>query len=93
MLRLPDNGRFERENVSSHETSTMNTSFISIVQTNHLRERMAERDISTRELQAAKKHGTKYRSSSGNLRHEMGGGVYVTSKDMKVRMPRMTCGG
>ena len=89
MLRLEENTHFVEENVGQLENSSVNTSFISVVQTRHLRERQDERSISKRELQAAKKHGTKERQASGTIKHQLGDLKFITSKDMQVGISAM----
>lgn len=84
LLKLPENTAFVEDNVGQLENSSVNTSLISVVQTNHLVERLGEREITKREVQAAKKHGDKFRQASGRIKHEHGDVRYITSKDMKV---------
>ena len=67
MFKLPENKAFVVENVGQLENSSVNTSFVSVVQTKHLRERQGERDIAMRDLQRAKKHGIKVRAPIGLL--------------------------
>ena len=61
MLKLPENTAFVAENVAQRERSSINSSLVSVVQTRHLKERQGTRQLSTIELQATKKHGTKVR--------------------------------
>jgi Meckel syndrome type 1 protein len=84
MLKLPNNTAFVEENIGQLEHSSVNTSLISIVHTRHLRERQVERNLDDKQLQAAKKHGTKERQPNGTLRHVYGDVQYVTSKDQSV---------
>ena len=56
MLGLPRNTDFKEERVSAKEHSSVNTTMITVVQTHHLKERVAERDVSKRELQRAVKY-------------------------------------
>ena len=84
MLKLPDNKDFVAENVGQLENSSVNTSFVSIVHTVHLRERQHQRYIADRELQAAKKHGLKVRMPNGSIKHKHGGLHYVTDKAQQV---------
>ena len=72
LLKLPHNDKFVEESIKGEEKSQQNTSLISVAATNHLAKRQVERAITTRELQGARKHGTKERQLNGNLRHEHG---------------------
>ena len=69
MLMLPNNDRFVRPNVCQREKSSLNTSLVSVAVTDHLRDRQAERAVGRRELQAAKKHGDKFRQPNGTPQH------------------------
>jgi hypothetical protein len=69
MLMLPNNGRFVRPNICQREKSSLNTSLVSVAVTDHLRDRQAERAVGRRELQAAKKHGDKFRQPNGTPQH------------------------
>ena len=84
LLKLPENTEFVRENVGQLETSSVNTVDVSVVKTNHLVERQGQRRIADLEIQKAKKHGDKFRSSNGAIRHELADVCYVTTKDFKV---------
>ena len=84
LLKLPENSEFVRENVGQLETSSVNTVDVSVVKTNHLVERQGQRHIADLEIQKAKKHGDKFRSSNGAIRHELADVCYVTTKDFKV---------
>ena len=69
MLMLPNNDRFVRPNICQREKSSLNTSLVSVAVTDHLRDRQAERAVGRRELQAAKKHGDKFRQPNGTPQH------------------------
>ena len=84
MLRLPENTDFVEENIGQLENSSVNTSFVSIAHTKHLRQRQGERGLADIELQAAKKHGAKERMPSGSIKHKLAEVHYVTSKDQTV---------
>ena len=71
-------------NLCQREKSSLNTSLVSVAVTDHLRDRQVERAVGRRELQAAKKHGDKFRQPSGKISHQLGSVRYVTSKDFKV---------
>ena len=90
LLKLPENTLFVKENVAQLEASSVNTSLVTVVKTQHLAIRQGEREISDREIQLAKKHGKQYRQPSGNIKHEWGDVRYVTSKDFKVGVTAFT---
>ena len=53
-------------------------------QTDHLKQRKQERNVTTRELQAARKHGVKSTTTGGNIAHDHSGLRYVTDETGKV---------
>ena len=53
-------------------------------QTDHLKQRKQERDVTTRELQAAVKHSVKSPAGEGKVAHDHNGLRYVTDKTGKV---------
>ena len=87
--RGPCSQAFVEENVGQLENSSVNTSFVSVVQTKHLKVRQDERGIVTRDLQSAKKHGVKVRQPNGTIKHEHGDLKYITSSDMRVGVTAM----
>lgn len=61
------------------------TSMIEIIRTNHLNQRKRQRDIETREMQAAVKHGRKEPGNvPGSIRHVHNGVALVTDGDHRV---------
>ena len=70
--------------VSSRATfASRATSAYTAVPTAHGQSRMQERDVSLRELQAAKKHGTATPAGDGCWKYEYDGVVYVTDATQK----------
>ena len=65
-------------------STSRNTSEITIVKTNHLGKRQQQRDITTRELQSAVKHGVKAPANGSRLAHEHRGIKYITDKTGKI---------
>ncbi len=59
-------------------TASLRTSDLTVLKTGHLQRRQEERNIQTRELQAAVKHGTKSPQHSDRILHKHEGVNYVT---------------
>ena len=83
MLGLPKNEKFVSENITIEEMDSVRTSQISVVKTHHLKQRQAERDISTLQVQRAVKHGFKELQADGKIRHTFDNVRAVTSSDSK----------
>jgi hypothetical protein len=61
------------------------TSAIDILRTKHLRQRKRERDVDTREMQAAVKHGRKEPGNQlGTIKHQHNGVVMITDRDHRI---------
>ena len=60
------------------------TSAIQIIRSKHLSQRKREREIETRELQAAVKHGRKEAQGSGRVKHVHNGVAIVTDAEARV---------
>jgi len=85
LLRLPHNHEFVAPAFSGFDTSrSMNTSEITVVKTNHLAQRQAERVIQTRELQSAVKHGDKISTPGGRLIHRAADVEYITDATGRI---------
>lgn len=90
LLSLPPNLRYD-PNAAAKATSeqstigsSRNTSEYTVHQTDHLKQRKQERNVTTRELQAARKHGAKSTTTGGNIAHDHSGLRYVTDETGKV---------
>ena len=99
-LGLPHNHQYEPQAASpskeDSQASSRNTSQYTINATDHLQERKDERDITTRELQKAKKHGAKTEQENGKLLHDFNGVRYVEAPGKVgvtgIRDPRFGAG-
>ena len=83
-LGLEHNRHFRAvKNSGMAKTSSRNTSQITVSQTNHLRRRKTQRVVTTRECQAAVKHGKKTPAREGRVLHKNGDVTYVTDSTHK----------
>ena len=76
-------GADEASEASAATFASRATSAYTAVPTAHGQSRMQERDVSLRELQAAKKHGTATPAGDGCWKYEYDGVVYVTDATQK----------
>lgn len=76
-------GGDEASEASAVTFASRATSAYTAIPTVHGQERMAERDVQLRELQAAKKHGTAIPAGDGCWKYEYDGVVYVTDATQK----------
>ena len=76
-------GAEEASEASAATFASRATSAYTAVPTAHGQSRMQERDVSLRELQAAKKHGTATPAGDGCWKYTHNGVVYVTDATQK----------
>ena len=84
-LGLPHKDKYDPNAlVSADAESSRNTSQITLNPTNHMQDRKKERDISTRELKAAKKHGKRTVQPDGHVLYDHQGVRAVLDGSEKV---------
>ena len=75
-LKLPHNFDYDPEytkqspSKAGDDEASRNTSQFTVVQTDHLKQRKEERNVTTRQLQAAKKHGVATSQADGKVQYD-----------------------